>query len=132
MDSRPTTQRFWVLMFLYGKVLQVGWAWLSTTGGPTVQTRMPGVLAHTEVAAVLAALEGEHRSFEKVFGLFAADVAALRSLLTIDNLNELSRWGAHRDAATPFWIRATTDAVHAAKGPHTSAAGRRLAGGPLR
>lgn len=80
----------------------------------------------------LLALEGEHRSFEKVFGLLAADVAALRSLLTIDNLNELSRWGAHRDAATPFWIRATTDAVHAAKGPHTSAAGRRIAGWPLR
>jgi len=49
------------LLFLYGKVLQVRLPWLSTIGRPTVQKRMPVVLGHTEVAAVLAALEGEHR-----------------------------------------------------------------------
>lgn len=54
------------LVFLYAKVLQVDLPWLTDIGKPRVQRRLPVVLSQHEVAAILAAMEGEHRLFAQL------------------------------------------------------------------
>lgn len=47
------------LLFLYRQVLRVDMQWLADIQRPTRPRRIPSVLSHAEVAAVLGALEGE-------------------------------------------------------------------------
>ncbi len=54
------------LLFLYQKVLGVDLPWLNEIGRPKTRVRLPVVLSVGEVAAVLAALSGEHRLFAQL------------------------------------------------------------------
>lgn len=49
------------LLFLYAKVLNVCLPWVIDVGRPREQRRLPVVLTHAEVAAILGAMQGEHR-----------------------------------------------------------------------
>ena len=55
----PATHRqaLSALLFLYQKVLRVHLPWMSEIGRPHTERRLPVVLSHAEVAAVLAALD---------------------------------------------------------------------------
>lgn len=69
------------LVFLYAKVLQLELPWLQSIGRPRVQKRLPVVLSHEEVAAILAGLEGAMALFGRLLygtGLRIHEAANLR------------------------------------------------------
>lgn len=60
------TQALSALLFLYGKVLGQELAWLQDIGRPRMQRRLPVILAREEVAAIFAAMGGEHKLFAQL------------------------------------------------------------------
>jgi len=54
------------LLFLYAKVLGVNLPWMQDIGRPRVKKRLPVVLSHGEVSAVLRQLDGVHRLFAQL------------------------------------------------------------------
>lgn len=69
------------LVFLYAKVLQLELPWLQSIGRPRAQKRLPVVLSHDEVAAVLAGLEGLMALFGRLLygtGMRIQEAANLR------------------------------------------------------
>jgi len=80
-EVSPSTHRqaLSALLFLYQKVLGQSLPWMEDVGRPRSVRRLPVVLAHDEVARVLAAIDDEHRLFaELLYGTGMRLTEALR------------------------------------------------------
>lgn len=82
-DVAPSTHRqaLSALLFLYGKVMGQQLPWMDEIGRPVPKRRLPVVLSHDEVRAVLDSLQGEHQLLGRLLygtGLRISEALSLR------------------------------------------------------
>lgn len=73
---------------------------------------------HVQALSGVEAVELEKliRAFNEAFDMADRLNGGLASFLTVKNLIELGRYGAHRDCGTPFWVAQVQNAAFAGKG----------------